>query len=171
ENFAEIESEDKGETAILKISDGRIYDLNVKEENGKRKIHGKTLAEKVDEELTKIIFPAFGITACEKPGSDIDWAQLKGKMKLEQKQSPIFVPCYASDKNKTTAELIEEALDEGKLADCGYRDADKIIGYVRDIGDEVAIKKILSEHFNDTSPDADIKIIKGAAEKDDVLSS
>jgi hypothetical protein len=171
ENFAEIESEDKGETAILKISDGRIYDLNVKEENGKRKIHGKTLAEKIDEELTKIIFPAFGITACEKPGSDIDWAQLKGKMELEQKQSPIFVPCYASDKNKTTAELIEEALDKGKLADCGYRDADKIIGYVRDIGDEVAIKKIFSEHFNDTFPDADIKIIKGAAEKDDVLSS
>ncbi|MBE9594739.1 MAG: hypothetical protein IMF19_14810, partial [Proteobacteria bacterium] len=64
ENFAEIDIDEAGKRAILKISDGRIYNLRVKEENGKRMIYGKAYAEKIDEELTRVIYPAFGRTAC-----------------------------------------------------------------------------------------------------------
>ena len=174
ENSAKINIDDARQTAILKISDGRIYNLKVEEENGKRKIVGKTYAEKIDDELTKVIYPAFGITACEESGSDIDWAQLKHHMKLEeQKQrSPIFVPCYASGgANTNTEDLINEALDTGMLANCEYKIADKIIGYVRDIKNEGTIKEILSRKFEIEAVDKEkeIKIIKRDANRGDVL--
>ncbi|NQE54379.1 hypothetical protein C5S29_12375 [ANME-1 cluster archaeon GoMg3.2] len=174
ENSAKINIDDARQTAILKISDGRIYNLKVEEENGKRKILGKTYAEKIDDELTKVIYPAFGITACEESGSDIDWAQLKHHMKLEeQKQrSPIFVPCYASGgANTNTEDLINEALDTGMLANCEYKIADKIIGYVRDIKNEGTIKEILSRKFEIAAVDKEkeIKIIKRNANRGDVL--
>lgn len=44
ENSAEIKLSDTKEKAILKISDGRIYDLKVMEENGKLNIYGKPTA-------------------------------------------------------------------------------------------------------------------------------
>lgn len=175
-NSAEITICDDGKKATIKVSDDTTYDLKVKNEGGKQniyagKIHGLAYAEKIDEELTKIIYPAFGITACEESGTDIDWAQLKHHMKLEEQEqrSPIFVPCYASgDVNANTKDLIIEALDNGMLANCEYENADKIIGYVRDIRDEEDIKKILSERF-DTETE-EIKIIKRAAERTDVLT-
>ena len=168
ENFAEINIDNTRQSAILKISDGRIYNLNIDAE----KIHGRAYAEKIDEELTKIIFPAFGITACEERGSDIDWAQLKHHMYSEEQEqrSPIFVPCYASgDVNANTKDLINEALDNGMLANCEYENADKIIGYVRDIRDEADIKQILSDKFKTHTEE--IKIIKRAAVRTDVLSA
>jgi hypothetical protein len=169
ENFAEINIDEGGKRAILKISDGRIYNLRVKEEKGKRMIYGKAYAEKIDEELTRVIYPAFGRTACEKKGTDVDWGQLKDAMRVEgqDQKSPIFVPCYASDKNKTTAELIKEALDNGMFANCKYENADKIIVYVvGGIRDEDAIENILSERFAKTT---DIRIIKRDAEREEVL--
>jgi uncharacterized membrane protein len=44
ENSAEIKLSDTKEKAILRISDGRIYDLKVMEENGKLNIYGKPTA-------------------------------------------------------------------------------------------------------------------------------
>jgi hypothetical protein len=167
ENFAEIKIDDTRQSAILKISDGRIYNLKI--DGGK--IHGRSYAEKIDEELTKIIYPAFGITACEESGTDIDWAQLKHHMYSEEQEqrSPIFVPCYASgDVNTNTKDLIIEALDNGMLAKSEYENADKIIAYVRDIRDEDDIKKILSERFHTNTEE--IEIIKRAAERTDVLT-
>ena len=173
---AEITICDDGKKATIKVSGDTTYDLKVKNEDGKQniyagKIHGMAYAEKIDEELTKIIYPAFGITACEESGSDIDWAQLKHHMKLEEQEqrSPIFVPCYASgDVNANTKDLLIEALDNGMLANCEYENADKIIGYVRDIRDEDDIKAILSEKFKTNTEE--IKIIKRAAERTDVLN-
>jgi hypothetical protein len=175
-NSAEITICDDGKKATIKVSDDTTYDLKVKNEDGKLniyagKIHGRAYAEKIDEELTKIIYPAFGITACEENGTDIDWAQLKHHMELEEQEqrSPIFVPCYASgDVNASTKKLIEEALDNGMLANCEYENADKIIGYVRDIRDEDDIKAILSNKFKTNTEE--IKIIKRAAERTDVLT-
>jgi len=174
-NSAEITICDDGKKACIKVSDDTTYDLKLKNEDGKQniyagKIHGRAYAEKIDEELTKIIYPAFGITACEESGSDIDWAQLKHHMQLEaqDQRSPIFVPCYASgDVNANANDLIIEALDNGMLANCEYENADKIIGYVRDIRDEDDIKAILSEKFKTETEE--IKIIKRAAERTAVL--
>ena len=180
---AEITIGDDGKKATIKVSGGKTYDLKVKNEDGKQKIyagkiHGRAYAEKIDEELTKIIYPAFGITACEESGSDIDWAQLKHHMKLEEQEqrSPIFVPCYASgDVNANTKDLINDALDSGMLAKCVYCNkeedkiiADKIICYVRDIRDEDGIKAILSDKFKTNTEE--IKIIKRAAKRKDVLN-
>jgi hypothetical protein len=172
DNFAEIMIDKARQTALVKISDGRIYDLRVEEENGTRTIYGKTYAEKIDDELTRVIYPAFGITACEESGSDVDWAQLKDAMGLEEQEqkSPIFVPCYASgDADANTKDLINEALDNGMLANSEYKIADKIICYARNIKDEDAIKKILSEKFR--TDIADIKLIRRAADRGDVLSN
>ena len=180
---AEITIGDDGKKATIKVSGDTTYDLRVKNEDDKLniyagKIHGRAYAEKIDEELTKMIFPAFGITACEESGSDIDWAQLKHHMKLEEQgqRSPIFVPCYASgDVNANTKDLINDALDSGMLAKCVYCNeeedkiiADKIICYVRDIRDEDGIKAILSDKFKTNTEE--IKIIKRAAKRKDVLN-
>jgi hypothetical protein len=173
---AEITICDDGKKATIKVNDDTTLDLKVKNEDGKQniyagKIHGMAYAEKIDEELTKMIYPAFGITACEESGSDVDWTQLKHHMGLEtqEQRSPIFVPCYASGKvNANTKDLINEALDKGMLAKCDYKKADKIIGYVRNIENEDAIKRILSEKFK--TERQEIKIIKRAADRTDVLT-
>jgi hypothetical protein len=176
-NSTEITIGDDSKKATIKVRDGKTYNLKVENKNGKleiyaRKIQGRAYADKLDEELTKMIYPAFGITACEKPDSDIDWAQLKHHMKLEEQEqrSPIFVPCYASgDVNGNMKDLIDDALENGKLAKCDYKITDKIICYVREIRDVDNLKKILSDKFDDTTT-ADVKIIEQNAKKTDVLN-
>ena len=177
-NSAEITICDDSKKATIKVRDGKTYNLKVikvKNEAGKleiyaRKIQGRAYADKLDEELTKMIYPAFGITACEEPDSDIDWAQLKHHMKLEE-QSPIFVPCYASG-DLNTKDLIDDALENGKLANCEYENADKIICYVRDIRDVAGLRESLSAKFpsKDTTT-ADVEIIAHNAKKMDVLNA
>lgn len=104
-------------------------------------------AEAMDKEIIRALFPAFGETACEN-SAIADWSRIKEVVRGERK-SPIFVPCYASG-NKNTAELIEDALKEGRLANCGdYTKADKILIFTRNIGNKSSVKQKLETLFGE----------------------
>jgi hypothetical protein len=138
DDFAEI-SVSPTEAKVI-ISDGTICTLEVsgKEAEGKFNgtIWGKTNEKRVDEELIKKIFLAFGHTAFDQ--ENLDWSQLRDAMDEydkrkkvgKEKKKPILVPCYASG-NKSTAELIEDALTKGKLAKCDHEEADRVFVYLR----------------------------------------
>jgi tetratricopeptide (TPR) repeat protein len=51
ENFAEIIIDEKKEKGILKISDGRTYDLKVKTENGKLNIYALEISKALEEKI------------------------------------------------------------------------------------------------------------------------
>jgi hypothetical protein len=115
---------------------------NPKDSEGLRKN-----AEAMDEEIIKAMLPAFGETACEN-SAIADWSRIKEVVRGERK-SPIFVPCYASG-NKSTAELIEDALTEGKLANCGdYTKADKIMIFTRSLESKSSVKQKLETLFGE----------------------
>jgi hypothetical protein len=138
DDFAEI-SVSPTEAKVI-ISDGTICTLEVieKEADGKfnRTILGKTNEKRVDEELIKKIFLAFGHTAFDQ--ENLDWSQLKGEMdeydkmkKIDtEKKKQILVPCYASGVSDT-ASLIDQALNNGKLAECAHEEADRVFVYHR----------------------------------------
>ena len=115
---------------------------NPKDSEGLRKN-----AEAMDNEIIRALCPAFGETACEN-SAIADWSRIKEVVRGERK-SPIFVPCYASG-NKYTAELIEDALKEGMLANCGdYTKADKILIFTRNIGNKSSVKQKLETLFGE----------------------
>jgi hypothetical protein len=134
DDFAEIRISPASQEAKVIISDGSICTLEVfgKETEGKfyRTILGKTNEKRVDEELIKKIFLAFGHVACDQ--ENLDWSQLGGAMDKfgTGKKKPIFVPCYASGE-PDIASLIDIALSEGKLAKCAHKAADRVFVYLR----------------------------------------
>jgi hypothetical protein len=115
-------------------------------------------AEEIDEEIIRAIFPAFGETACDQ----VDWSGIRVSIRGEDKKPPIFVPCYASGEKKDAAELIEEAIVDGKLAECNHKRANKVFIFTRTIVNESNIREKVSELFGDKKK---LKIIKKAEEK------
>lgn len=118
----------------------------------------------IDGYIIKAIYPAFGKTACESKGNNLDWSQLKGLIELEGRDKPpIFVPCYASTDDygeEDILDLIDDALGKGMLADCNYQSKrwDKVFVYTRYIEDEDAVRQKLVEKFEIETED--IAIIK-----------
>jgi hypothetical protein len=178
-NFAEIKIYIQDEKAILEISDGRIYELKAKKVNDRLEIGGRTNAQKVDEELITMLYPAFGYTALDSEDTDFDWKQITAHWKGhfgKEEESPLFVPCYASSssRDKKTSELIDDALNSGYLAKLDQDDikiADKVYVYLRRIDDnnEEKIKATLKEHFkSDKGNEPEIRIIKVDAKKSEL---
>ena len=136
--------------------------------------------EEIDREIIEALYPAFGITALENKKNELDWAQLKGPIGLDEleKKPAVIVPGYASG-YRNLEDLIEDALEKGKLANCKYKKNDekesiveKVFVYTRCIEDEDAVRKALAEKFEPIK-DNDIVIIKeylfwweGASNKD-----
>lgn len=167
DDFAEIRISPASQEAKVIISDGSICTLEVfgKEAEGKFNgtILGKTNEKRVNEELIKKIFLAFGHVACDQ--KNLDWSQLRDAMDEFDtgKEKPILVPCYASGVGDTAA-LIGQALREGKLAECAHEEADRVFVYLRssDAADRKSIKeelKIFNSKDDGNSKDEGIGFI------------
>jgi hypothetical protein len=132
---------------IIERLKGNLEELG-HEKEGSEKL--KKNEERIDEEIIRAIFPAFGETACEDPRK-ADWSRLSVPVSGGNK-SPIFVPCYASG-DTDTATLIEEAISKGMLANLNlekgdHKKADKIFVFTRKIGNEIEVKKKLWSIFD-----------------------
>jgi hypothetical protein len=121
-------------------------------------------AEEIDNEIIRVLYPAFGVTALENKENKLDWAQLRGPIGLNvlERKPPVFVPCYASG-DGNLEDLIGDALTKGMLAnykyksDNGDRPVEKVFVYTRCIEDEDAVEEKLRDLFGKKE---DIAIIK-----------
>lgn len=111
-----------------------------------KKIRVEKIKEIINEEIIRAIYLAFGETACEQEG--LDWTQIREAILYREDVTPIFVPCYYSG-NEKTEELIENAIKNGKMAECDPKKADKIFIFVRSIENESNAKEKLREIFKD----------------------
>jgi hypothetical protein len=120
---------------------------------------GPDLMAEIDKKIIEKLYPAFGITVLD--GNDLDWSQLKEPIGLHNlKQPPVIVPCYASGfcskSEDNLGPLIEEALNNGKLAPCeDLEEAEKVFVYVRCITDEKKIRDALATAFKTVFKEVD----------------
>ncbi|MBE9595042.1 MAG: hypothetical protein IMF19_16370, partial [Proteobacteria bacterium] len=126
----------KVECVILVDNDKLPEIEEVKKELGKRK--GEGAGAVLDRYIIKSIFPLLGKNEIEQ----IDESELKKNMR-RPKFRPIFVPCYWHGK-MDLKDLIKNAVEKGKLADCDHTTANNAIVITKGfMDDEDTIKDIV----------------------------
>jgi hypothetical protein len=128
---------------IIKRTEG-LTQLPSTSENEELK---KNNADRIDMEIIKAIYPAFGETSFDDPNFGRDWS---GIGKNVGSKSQFFVPCYANGK-KDTIDLIDDAM-KNELVGCNDKEknADKIFVFTRKVGDNEEVEKKLKDTFCNT---------------------
>ena len=101
----------------------------------------------IDQYIIKRIFPLFKISG-SKAGIPNILSHFKDRLEEDLDFTPVLIPCYSRGKG-SIEELIEEAINNGKLAECDPESADKIYAFIRNTtkGEvkEEELKKIFPE--------------------------
>ena len=105
-----------------------------------KKDTGKLEGDALNRQIIRSIFPLLGRNEFEQ----IDESEWQRKMAKLSGFKPILIPCYWHGKMELE-ELIENAVEKGKLADCDHKTADAAYVITKGFGDDRRKLKVSSK--------------------------